>query len=463
MIELELHSDCFECGFPAINPLAHAGDSVPCVNCNCPCGVPFPGQEHLRFRCDDCGHSNPLDHDEECESCGGTSLNNYCEEHKNTVENRVCLKCAQEASSEDGPAHKHGNELFLDVLCCVMVADGQATKVEKSRVCDVMQEIQPAWKRAAIGELIVRYIKRIKREGYKPVLTQTFAEVEFLDVGKLENLSKCIKLIADADDTIDDRERKVCNMIMKSMPLEMKLEIHSECSECAFPAINPLARAGDSVPCVNCCSPCDVPHPGQSHQTLRCDECGHPHLLDHDEECDSCGGTSLNPYCQAHGAPIELYACLKCAQEASTGRGDNGIIYTHHYQLLLDVLCCVMQADGHASKIEKTKVRAVMGKMQTAWSPAAVDELIVRYIKRVKREGYSSVLKATLVGVGFLDASKRPIMDKCIKLITGADDIINESERKVCDLVMKAIQPDFRSPWERFRDRWLKKNKRARD
>jgi uncharacterized tellurite resistance protein B-like protein len=131
--------------------------------------------------------------------------------------------------------------------------------------------------------------------------------------------------------------------------------------------------------------------------------------------------------------------------------------------LLLDVLCCVMQADGHASQIEKTKVRSVMGKMQNEWSPAAVDELMVRYIKRVKREGYNSVLKATLVGVGFLDASKRPVINKCIKFISGADDIINESERKVCDLVMKAMQPDLRSPWERFRDRWLKKNKRARD
>ena len=217
-------------------------------------------------------------------------------------------------------------------------------------------------------------------------------------------------------------------------------EIHFDCSNCGFAGIGSVELAGQNTPCVNCGSACEIPFPGKDHATVRCLDCGTPHELDHDEECLGCGDTDyLHRFCLQHSTKVDDGACLECASDTSEAT-PKGTLYEYEYELLLDVLCCVMAADGRASAIEKQRIRTVMGKVQSTWSPTAVDEMIRRYIERVQKNGFGTVLKATLAGVDRLKKSgKGPVVLKCTEAIASADDEIHEREQKVCDRIRKAV------------------------
>ena len=216
--------------------------------------------------------------------------------------------------------------------------------------------------------------------------------------------------------------------------------IHFNCSDCGYLGAVAVSNAGLNVPCVNCETVCEVPIPGEEHAALKCEACGYPHELDHDSECISCGDTDcLRPVCQRHDADITEGPCLECVGSTSESISDE-TLYEYHYEVLLDVLCCVMAADGVGSKVEQTRVLEVMSKVQSAWSQAAVTQLMRRYVDRVKKVGYQPVLKATLAGVRrFKKTGKADFVLKSIGYIASADDDINEREQEVCDRIRRAV------------------------
>ena len=99
-----------------------------------------------------------------------------------------------------------------------------------------------------------------------------------------------------------------------------------------------------------------------------------------------------------------------------------------------------MTADGVASKQEQQRVITVMNKVQSAWSKAAVTQLIRRYVDRVKKVGYQLVLKATVAGVRqFKKTGKGDTVLRCIDYIASADQDLNEREQEVCDRIRRAV------------------------
>jgi uncharacterized tellurite resistance protein B-like protein/phage FluMu protein Com len=216
--------------------------------------------------------------------------------------------------------------------------------------------------------------------------------------------------------------------------------IHFTCSDCGFLGTVTGSSAGLNVRCVNCETVVEVPIPGEEHAALKCQACGHAHELDHDSECISCGDAEcLRRVCQRHDVDITEGPCLECVGSTSELISDV-TLYEYHYELLLDVLCCVMAADGVASKVEQTRVLEVMSKVQSAWSQAAVTQLMRRYVDRVKKVGYQPVLKATLAGVRrFKKTGKGDLVLKIIGYIASADDDINEREQEVCDRILRAV------------------------
>ena len=217
--------------------------------------------------------------------------------------------------------------------------------------------------------------------------------------------------------------------------------IHFNCSDCGYLGAVAVSNAGLNVPCVNCETVCEVPIPGEEHAAVKCLACGHPHEVDHDTECIGCGDDSdlVRRICQLHKAVIDVGACLECVGNTSEPISEE-TLYEYHYELLLDVLCCVMAADGVASKVEQTRVLEVMSKVQSSWSQAAVTQLMRRYVDRVKKVGYQPVLKATLAGVRrFKKTGKGDFVLKIIGYIASADEDINEREQEVCDRIRRAV------------------------
>ena len=216
--------------------------------------------------------------------------------------------------------------------------------------------------------------------------------------------------------------------------------IHFSCSDCGF--LNTVAgdSAGLNAPCVNCESVCEIPIPGEEHAAVKCLDCGYAHGIDHDSECTGCGdGDYLRRICQRHDNDITEGFCSECADKTSEPNSEE-TLYKYHYELLLDVLCCVMTADGVASKQEQQRVITVMNKVQSTWSKAAVTQLIRRYVDRVKKVGYQPVLKATVAGVRqFKKTGKGDTVLRCIDYIASADQDINEREQEVCDRIRRAV------------------------
>jgi hypothetical protein len=65
---------------------------------------PFPGIEHLKLRCSECGAPHELDYVEECQGCGETDvLQRYCTLHNTAVENRACLECVRDNPPDPKP------------------------------------------------------------------------------------------------------------------------------------------------------------------------------------------------------------------------------------------------------------------------------------------------------------------------------------------------------------------------
>lgn len=98
MPEPEIDFICSDCGSEETGSSELAGESTPCGNCGAGCEVPFPGIEHLKMRCSECGAPHELDHYEECLGCGEETdvLQRYCTLHDTGVDKGACLECVRE-------------------------------------------------------------------------------------------------------------------------------------------------------------------------------------------------------------------------------------------------------------------------------------------------------------------------------------------------------------------------------
>ena len=97
MLEKEINLVCAGCGSEETAAAAIAGESTKCGKCGERCKVPFPGIEHLKSRCLECGTPHELDDVEECLGCGETdALQRYCTLHDTAVDKGACLVCVRE-------------------------------------------------------------------------------------------------------------------------------------------------------------------------------------------------------------------------------------------------------------------------------------------------------------------------------------------------------------------------------
>jgi hypothetical protein len=99
-------------------------------------------------------------------------------------------------------------EILLDVLCCVMTADGKASGSEKQQVAALMEEAGCQWTTDELGERISRFVSRVRTMGFPDVLHWTCDDARLLfNTGQGKFLEDHLR-IAEAAPEIRPSERK---------------------------------------------------------------------------------------------------------------------------------------------------------------------------------------------------------------------------------------------------------------
>ena len=103
---------------------------------------------------------------------------------------------------------------LLRILCCMMVADGRASRSERVRIHEIMDKAKAPWTGDVVNQNIDVFIHDISVNGYRKVLAESLSKVPmFKQIGRTTELLQCIEAIASTDVQFDDRERALCDRI----------------------------------------------------------------------------------------------------------------------------------------------------------------------------------------------------------------------------------------------------------
>lgn len=120
----------------------------------------------------------------------------------------------KKASSASQDASERLFHALLEILCCVMVADGHASKSEKERILELMTKVRSPWTNSEVNERMQAFIDRVRRDGYRRTLAGALKEVEiFKQINKQDILLRCLNAVAEADENLTDREIQLCQRI----------------------------------------------------------------------------------------------------------------------------------------------------------------------------------------------------------------------------------------------------------
>jgi uncharacterized tellurite resistance protein B-like protein len=131
---------------------------------------------------------------------------------------RVVRATEEETTPASIPTQSPGPDrvfsVLLDVLCCLMVADGRASSSEKKRIHELMTKVHSPWSDSELHDRIAAFIDRVQNDGYRRTLSAVLKDVEiFRRIGKQDVLLKCLDAVAQADENLTDRELQLCKRV----------------------------------------------------------------------------------------------------------------------------------------------------------------------------------------------------------------------------------------------------------
>ena len=121
-----------------------------------------------------------------------------------------------DTESPRAEAHISDNafDVLIEVLCCVMVADGRASTSEKKCIRDLMAAVRASWTDCKVEAHITVFIGRVQKDGYRRTLASALKAVEvFKHTDKQSVLIQCLDAVVAADEQLDDREIQLCQRI----------------------------------------------------------------------------------------------------------------------------------------------------------------------------------------------------------------------------------------------------------
>ncbi len=100
--------------------------------------------------------------------------------------------------------------VLLELLCCMMVADGRASASEKKQIRDLLNYHGSPWTEPEISERISEFIDRIRTDGYRKTVAAALTEIDlFKEQGKQAILLQCLQAVANADEKVTDGEQRL--------------------------------------------------------------------------------------------------------------------------------------------------------------------------------------------------------------------------------------------------------------
>lgn len=109
-------------------------------------------------------------------------------------------------------------EALLDVLCCMMVADGRASSGEKKCIHELMEKVNAPWNNSEVYGRIAEFIERVQNDGFRRTLAKVLLRIQvFKQIGKQEILLKCLDAVSRSDGSLTEREIQLCNRVKAMM------------------------------------------------------------------------------------------------------------------------------------------------------------------------------------------------------------------------------------------------------
>jgi hypothetical protein len=109
---------------------------------------------------------------------------------------------------------------LLNILCCLMVVDGRASRSERESIAALMHKVKAPFETADLDQRIDLFIDQVRTQGFTQVAAHSLRGVHaFKHANKSDALAKCIQLFVTQKGQLDDRELQFCNHIKKLLAL----------------------------------------------------------------------------------------------------------------------------------------------------------------------------------------------------------------------------------------------------
>lgn len=119
---------------------------------------------------------------------------------------------SEQASGDDDDLHT----ALLEILGCMMVADGRASRSEKERIRDILTERQAPWSAEEMDQRIQLFIHRVKKNGYRQTVANAMGKIElFQRRNQSEILIESLDAVAAADGMVTEREHEFGDRLRK--------------------------------------------------------------------------------------------------------------------------------------------------------------------------------------------------------------------------------------------------------
>lgn len=124
----------------------------------------------------------------------------------------------QSAVDESSSMQFQVPQALLRILCCIMVADGRASRSERQLICQIMHDIGSPWNDNEIDKVMDQFIADVREVGFRRTREKAFEKIPTFRQLGMENLViRAIDRIAQADGKLHDRESKLCDEIKEML------------------------------------------------------------------------------------------------------------------------------------------------------------------------------------------------------------------------------------------------------
>jgi hypothetical protein len=117
------------------------------------------------------------------------------------------------------PSAKELEVALFELLCCVMIVDGRASRNEKAIIRNVMASATSEWSSEDGESRISSFIREVEVTGFRKVLDRSLARLDlFKQVGCEAVIVQCIgKLVTGGQDPSDGKRRELCKRIQREL------------------------------------------------------------------------------------------------------------------------------------------------------------------------------------------------------------------------------------------------------